>query len=87
MFPPDADITHQSEIPGAGVAEPGKTADGLPAGEPKGIRYHATRLGEMDRPAGRDDDSEPSPSRSRIGAAIAGTPCECLSGARASQAY
>ncbi|GAA5987033.1 hypothetical protein JCM10908_000999 [Rhodotorula pacifica] len=54
-------------------------------GEPKGIRYHATRLREMETGrssrsgGGRDSDAgstvgSTSPTRSRIGAAIAGTP-------------
>ena len=69
MVPPDAD---------GPVAPPTATdgdldADGLPLGEPKGIRYHATRLNHVEeakRPPGA-----PSPSRSRIHAAISGTPC------------
>lgn len=44
-----------------------------PPGDPKSIRYHATRL----KVAAKVDSDIPSPSRSRINAAITGTPCEC----------
>lgn len=44
----------------------------LPAGEPKAIRYAATRLEQPSRRASH----LPSPSRSRIHAAISGTPCK-----------
>ena len=44
----------------------------LPAGEPKAIRYSATRLDDTVRPL----KDAPSPSRSRIHAAISGTPCK-----------
>ncbi|KAK4705373.1 protein DGCR14, partial [Phenoliferia sp. Uapishka_3] len=65
MFPPDADGSVQHLI----VPDP--ELDGLPLGEPKGIRYNATRLDHIERAA----PGAPSPSRSRINAAITGTPC------------
>ncbi|KAK4055476.1 hypothetical protein OIV83_000022 [Microbotryomycetes sp. JL201] len=79
MFAPDADIAHESELAGNSAAGSGAGSkrDGeVTAGEPKGIRFHATRLTDMDKlgdaDTGRSETS--SPSRSRIGAAIAGTP-------------
>jgi hypothetical protein len=45
--------------------------DGVVLGEPKGIRYHATRMDEVERKATRD----PSPTHSRVHAAVTGTPC------------
>lgn len=93
MFPPDADadpsdpppLQHASSASAAaGAAASASNATSsnpvLPLGEPKGIRYHATRLMDLERGEGRlDDGSEggtPSPSRSRINAAISGTPCQ-----------
>ncbi|KAM0789029.1 hypothetical protein ACM66B_003095 [Microbotryomycetes sp. NB124-2] len=79
MFPPDADIAHESELAGNSAAGSGTDSkrDGqVTAADPKGIRFHATRLTDMDKlgegDSGRSETS--SPSRSRIGAAIAGTP-------------
>lgn len=71
---------------GADKKKPGKDEVPVLLGEPKGIRYHATRLrdietGRSSRNGGRDSDAgstvgSTSPTRSRIGAAIAGTPCK-----------
>ncbi|KAK4057800.1 hypothetical protein OIO90_001019 [Microbotryomycetes sp. JL221] len=76
MFPPDADIAHERELPGNSEAGIVKKREGeVTVGEPKGIRFHATRLTGMDKVDGDGKGSETSsPSRSRIGAAIAGTP-------------
>ena len=68
-FPPDADIEIQAGMPKPALDPATKN---LSAGEPKAIRYNATRLHEMARPP----KDAPSPSRSRIHAAISGTPCE-----------
>lgn len=98
MFPPDADRSNPSSLTGPPDASTSAKPDGsakkkaaeekpILLGEPKGIRYHATRLREMEtgRSSGggsrRGSDAassigSTSPSRSRIGAAIAGTPCE-----------
>lgn len=66
MFPPDAngniDQLHSSDL----------EKEGIVLGEPKAIRYHATRLEEVERGA---PSHHPSPTRSRINAAITGTPC------------
>lgn len=68
MFPPDADVPMDRD-----PIQPEKKDDGVPAGEPKSIRYHATRLEEMARAP--KNGGAPSPTRSRINAAISGTPC------------
>ncbi|GAA5884369.1 hypothetical protein JCM16303_003655 [Sporobolomyces ruberrimus] len=80
MFPPDADTDPSDPPPLQTSATSGSSSNPnggpiLPMGEPKGIRYHATRLMELE--GGGGDGSEggtPSPSRSRINAAISGTP-------------
>ena len=76
MFPPDAD-TDPSDAPS--FQQPVASTSALPLGDPKGIRYHATRLMEVEN-GGRDGSvgGTPSPSRSRINAAISGTPCTPL---------
>ncbi|KZT30509.1 hypothetical protein NEOLEDRAFT_1052984 [Neolentinus lepideus HHB14362 ss-1] len=67
MFPPDADVS-----PYGGSASTSKLNDD--SVEPKLIKYNSTRLFEQDD-SHRDTLSEPpSPTRSRIDAAIAGTP-------------
>ncbi|GAA5916399.1 splicing factor ESS-2 family protein [Sporobolomyces salmoneus] len=81
MFPPDADTDPSDPRPASAIettADPNaSTSNGpvLPLGEPKGIRYHATRLMELEK-GGLDagSDGTPSPTRSRIHAAISGTP-------------
>ncbi|GEM08257.1 hypothetical protein Rt10032_c05g2274 [Rhodotorula toruloides] len=86
MFPPDADRNNPSSLPpdastASSTAAVSRSANAQPVliGEPKGIRYHATRMAEIERGrrSGASDassDISASPSRSRIGAAIAGTP-------------
>ncbi|EGU12946.1 Aspartate aminotransferase [Rhodotorula toruloides ATCC 204091] len=86
MFPPDADRNNPSSIPpdaptASSSASTSRSGNAQPVlvGEPKGIRYHATRMAEIERGrrGGASDassDISASPSRSRIGAAIAGTP-------------
>ncbi|KAM0746565.1 hypothetical protein T439DRAFT_134179 [Meredithblackwellia eburnea MCA 4105] len=64
MFAPDA-----NSASGAGPA-PGPEPEGTVQGEPKGIRYHATRLDHIEKAA----PGTLSPTRSRINAAISGTP-------------
>ncbi|GAA6019065.1 hypothetical protein JCM11491_002504 [Sporobolomyces phaffii] len=76
MFPPDADTDPSDPPPPSSTATGSGTGPKLPMGEPKGIRYHATRLMEVEK-GGFGAGSEtgtPSPTRSRINAAIAGTP-------------
>lgn len=83
MFPPDANIpSHQPLLPDV-------DAKSFPIGEPKSIRYHATRLNQVakERSSASANDSTSSsaggssvrggssPSRSRVNAAISGTPC------------
>ncbi|KAI5475680.1 protein DGCR14-like protein [Pseudohyphozyma bogoriensis] len=64
MFPPDANGGVEQ-----GPAKGSKEDTDAP-GTPKAIRYHATRLAEVERaPPGA-----PSPTRSRINAAVTGTP-------------
>ncbi|ORY78870.1 pyridoxal phosphate-dependent transferase [Leucosporidium creatinivorum] len=99
MFPPDADVdpTNPSLTPSLNPLDPAysssiaskapKEGPMLPPSEPKGVRYHATRLEKLEKGASFDslsrtgsesvrsgDTGGSSPSRSRIGAAIAGTP-------------
>lgn len=88
MFPPDADRNNPSSLPpdaptASSSASTSRSSNSQPIliGEPKGIRYHATRMAEIERGkrSGASDASSDisiTPSRSRIGAAIAGTPCE-----------
>lgn len=69
MFSPDADIS------------PYDGATSLPTSQPKGpprqIRHANTRLPEQSNEDGETASTAPSsPTRSKIGAAIAGTPCE-----------
>ncbi|GAA5927393.1 splicing factor ESS-2 family protein [Sporobolomyces koalae] len=77
MFPPDADTDPSDPPPpSSNPANPSTSTNGpvLPVGEPKGIRYHATRLMELETGEGSQSGGTPSPSRSRINAAISGTP-------------
>lgn len=66
MFPPDADVAPHNV---AHVAAPTR-------GEPKAIRYTSTRLPEQNEGGSSRMSEPPSPTRSRIDAAIAGTPCK-----------
>lgn len=69
MFPPDADIAPYNVS---------TAASALPTrGESKSIKYTNTRLPEQSEgPSRLGSVSEPpSPTRSRIDAAIMGTPC------------
>lgn len=69
MFPPDADESpyHLKPTP--------KPTDGkLPP--PKVIKYGNTRLPEQDDTPKDSISEPPSPTRSRIDAAIMGTPCK-----------
>jgi len=65
MFPPDAD-----KSPYALPASKAKASDDL-----KTITHGSTRLPEQDTQS-RATSAPPSPTRSRIDAAITGTPCE-----------
>ncbi|KAL8290309.1 hypothetical protein RQP46_003248 [Phenoliferia psychrophenolica] len=71
MFPPDANGPVALSSSSTTTNATDTDSDGLPLGEPKGIRYHATRLDHVEKRA----PGAPSPSRSRIHAAISGTPC------------
>ncbi|GAA6057501.1 hypothetical protein JCM3770_000588 [Rhodotorula araucariae] len=91
MFPPDAERSNPSSLPGPPPTDPTSAAAGTSRrakdtapvllGDPKGVRYHATRLDALERgntsasgSSARASEASLSPSRSRIGAAIAGTP-------------
>lgn len=66
MFPPDAD---ESPYHKAAQADTKSTED------PKVVVYSSTRLQEESSSASRGLSAPPSPTRSRIDAAIKGTPC------------
>lgn len=67
MFSPDADVPPHASVSTSAV---------LPArGEPRAIKYNNTRLPEQDDQPSSGMTEPPSPTRSRIEAAIAGTPC------------
>lgn len=80
MFGPDADVVSDKPL------LPDVDPNAFPLGEPKAIRYHATRLEQVSKGgSGRGGKSSSSngnsssiggisPSRSRINAAITGTP-------------
>ncbi|GAA5966853.1 hypothetical protein JCM3765_004575 [Sporobolomyces pararoseus] len=81
MFPPDADTDPSDPPPLASTSNSSTTSGSggsiLPMGEPKGIRYHATRLMEVEKGGlfgSENENDTPSPTRSRINAAISGTP-------------
>ncbi|BGP15451.1 hypothetical protein JCM10213_005133 [Rhodosporidiobolus nylandii] len=92
MFPPDADRSNPSSLLPAPTSNSANLAKEPPVvlGEPKGIRYHATRMMDLERGEGKGKGSSRAseagsewtaatgsgsgPSRSRIGAAVAGTP-------------
>lgn len=69
MFPPDADYSPYHDKPKTVV---------IPAGEERSISYSSTRLPEQEESTNinRPLSEPPSPTRSRINAAITGTPCE-----------
>lgn len=68
MFPPDADAKPYAS-----------SSNATGKGDPKIIKYGNTRLPEQEESVGGSGLSEPpSPTRSRIVAAIAGTPCESI---------
>ena len=67
MFPPDADVAPYN-APNANAAEEAK-------GPPKAIKHGNTRLPEQDDKPDHSLSAPPSPTRSRVDAAIAGTPC------------
>jgi len=81
--PPSARTTAAAS---SSAASSSRTAP-IVIGEPKGVRHAATRLEALERGAGSSrssfgggaSEASLSPSRSRIGAAIAGTPCASLS--------
>ncbi|CDO76620.1 hypothetical protein BN946_scf184868.g34 [Trametes cinnabarina] len=66
MFPPDADVSpyHPPSVPKAEDAK----------GPPKAIKHMNTRLPEQDDKLDHSISAPPSPTRSRVDAAIAGTP-------------
>lgn len=66
MFSPDADISPYNA--------PARTPDDLKV-VPGVIKYGNTRLPEQDDSLKETISAPPSPTRSRIDAAIAGTPC------------
>jgi protein DGCR14 len=70
MFPPDADVSPYH--PSATLADA--------SGDPKTIKYGNTRLPEQDDRSSSSHalSAPPSPTRSRVDAAIAGTPCTHL---------
>lgn len=67
MFPPDADQSPYDAISSAPAPAPTR-------GEPKAIKYGATRMIEQEEPSGAAEPS--SPTHSRVDAATAGRPCE-----------
>ena len=69
MFPPDADESPYHPKP-APLSKDSKPPP------PKIIKYGNTRLPEQDDTLSESISAPPSPTRSRIGAAIAGTPCK-----------
>ncbi|KAH8120406.1 nuclear protein DGCR14 [Phellopilus nigrolimitatus] len=66
MFPPDADI--------APYAAASSSTAPLTRGDPKAIKHINTRLPEQNETSSSGHSEPPSPTRSRIDAAIAGTP-------------
>lgn len=69
MFSPDADL--------APYEQSGSAAANRARGEPKIIKYGNTRLTEQEESTdSRKVSAPPSPTRSRIDAAISGTPCK-----------
>ncbi|KAI0778519.1 nuclear protein DGCR14 [Trametes elegans] len=66
MFPPDADVSPY-HAPPANIVEDAKAA-------PRVIKHSNTRLPEQDDKPDHSISAPPSPTRSRIDAAIAGTP-------------
>lgn len=64
MFSPDADVSPHT----------GKNVFGLPP-DPRSIKYGNTRLPEQDESTPSTRSEPPSPTQSRIGAAIAGVSC------------
>ena len=73
MFPPDADESPYRTKPPAAAAKDAKPPP------PKIIKYGNTRLLEQDDTPSASISAPPSPTRSRIDAAIMGTPCALLS--------
>lgn len=69
MFPPDADVAPYAST----SFSTGPQA--LTRGDPKLIKYGNTRLPEQSENTSSGMSEPPSPTRSRIDAAIAGTPC------------
>ncbi|TDL28381.1 hypothetical protein BD410DRAFT_218567 [Rickenella mellea] len=68
MFPPDADVAPHDLVKSSTSTTPSR-------GDPKVIKYTNTRLPEQEESSTGPSMSEPpSPTRSRIDAAIAGTP-------------
>ncbi|CAL1695377.1 unnamed protein product [Somion occarium] len=72
MFPPDADISPYHPLTS-------KTTEDLKVAA-KIIKYDSTRLPEQDNRPTDSISAPPSPTRSRIDAAIAGTPCRRMAG-------
>lgn len=70
MFAPDADESPYHPKSTTQTAEAAKPPP------PKIIKYNNTRLPEQDDASTANAREPPSPTRSRIDAAIAGTPCE-----------
>ena len=64
MFAPDADVSPHS----------GRNVSGVPP-DPKSIKHGNTRLPEQDESTSSTRSEPPSPTRSRINAAIVGVPC------------
>lgn len=71
MFPPDADQSPYNP-------RPSLVSKDIKPPPPKVIKYGNTRLPEQDDRPSRSMSAPPSPTRSRIDAAIAGTPCTSL---------
>lgn len=70
MFPPDADVSPYNPITTQSAADA--------KGPPRIIKHGNTRLPEQEDKPDRSVSAPPSPTRSRIDAAIAGTPCKTL---------
>lgn len=69
MFPPDADVSPY-HVP------PRNASAGSSKGEPKVIKHTNTRLPEQEENMSPALTEPPSPTRSRVEAAITGTPCK-----------
>lgn len=71
MFPPDADASPYTSLAS-------QAAEDVKAPPPKVVKHTNTRLPEQDDKPDHSISAPPSPTRSRIDAAIQGTQCKSL---------